>query len=211
MRELKITKSITNRDSIALQKYLQEISKIMLISPEEEALLSERILKQGDKKALDKLIKANLRFVVSVAKKYQGQGLPLMDLISEGNIGLIKAAKRFDATKGFKFISYAVWPIRQHMLRALLEQGRIVKIPFGKATFYTKANKTASQFEQEYERQPSTEELAELLEMSTEEIISLIESNKYHTSFDAPIPGSEELTFGDLMKDYEPVDSILIK
>lgn len=210
MRELRITSSIVERDSIILQKYFNDISKIPLISPEEEFILSEKILRHGDKNALDKLVETNLRFAASVAKKYQGRGLPLMDLISEGNLGLIKAAQRFDATKGFKFISYAVWWIRQNIHLALLEQGRVVRLPLRVSLFYTKAKKAASQFEQYNERLPSTEELAELLEMSEEEIVALVTSEQYHTSLDAPIPGNEDMTFGDLIKSYEAVDYVLI-
>src|SRR5712664_579109 len=183
MRQLKITKSITNRESQSLEKYLQEIGKVELISPEEEVKLAIRI-KQGDQKALDKLTKANLRFVVSVAKQYQNQGLSLPDLINEGNLGLIKAAQRFDETRGFKFISYAVWWIRQSILQALAEQSRIVRLPLNKIGTYNKANKAFIAFEQEHEREPSTEELAELLEMSETEINNIFQSNTRHTSLD---------------------------
>jgi len=165
MRQLKIATQITNRDSQAVEKYLQEISKISMITPEEETTLAQRI-KMGDQRALDKLVQANLRFVVSVAKQYQHQGLSLSDLINEGNLGLIKAAQRFDETKGFKFISYAVWWIRQSILQALAEQGRLVRLPQNKIGTYNKANKAYMAFEQEHEREPSTEELAEILEMS---------------------------------------------
>jgi len=160
MRQLKITKSITNRESQSLEKYLQEIGKVDLLSPEEEVELAIRI-KQGDQQALEKLTKANLRFVVSVAKQYQNQGLSLCDLINEGNLGLIKAAQRFDETRGFKFISYAVWWIRQSILQALAEQSRIVRLPLNKVGLSNKISKTYSQLEQEYEREPSAEELAE--------------------------------------------------
>ena len=169
MRQLKIATQITNRDSQAVEKYLQEISKIPMITPEEETTLAQRI-KMGDQRALDKLVQANLRFVVSVAKQYQHQGLSLSDLINEGNLGLIKAAQRFDETKGFKFISYAVWWIRQSILQALAEQGRLVRLPQNKIGTYNKANKAYMAFEQEHEREPSTEELAEILEMSETEI-----------------------------------------
>ena len=164
MRQLKITKSITNRESQSLEKYLQEIGKVDLITPEEEVQLAIKI-KEGDQKALEKLTKANLRFVVSVAKQYQNQGLSLSDLINEGNLGLIKAAQRFDETRGFKFISYAVWWIRQSILQALAEQSRIVRLPLNKVGLSNKISKAYSQLEQEFEREPSTEELAEILEI----------------------------------------------
>src|SRR6266436_1282058 len=164
MRQLKITKSITNRESQSLEKYLQEIGKVELISPEEEVKLAIRI-KQGDQKALDRLTKANLRFVVSVAKQYQNQGLSLPDLINEGNVGLIKAAQRFDETRGFKFISYAVWWIRQSILQALAEQSRIVRLPLNKIGAINKINRTISRLEQQLEREPSYEEVSSALEM----------------------------------------------
>src|SRR5271169_4596440 len=169
MRQLKITKSITNRESQSLEKYLQEIGKVELISPEEEVKLAIRI-KQGDQKALEKLTKANLRFVVSVAKQYQNQGLTLPDLINEGNLGLIKAAQRFDETRGFKFISYAVWWIRQSILQALAEQSRIVRLPLNRVGALNKIGKAFSTLEQEFEREPSASELAKVLDMSPEEI-----------------------------------------
>src|SRR5881275_2210294 len=167
MRQLKITKSITNRESQSLEKYLQEIGKVDLITPEEEVKLA-RLIKQGDQKALDRLTKANLRFVVSVAKQYQNQGLSLPDLINEGNLGLIKAAQRFDETRGFKFISYAVWWIRQSILQALAEQSRIVRLPLNKIGSINKINKAYSKLEQDFEREPSTEELAKILEIPQE-------------------------------------------
>jgi RNA polymerase primary sigma factor len=170
MRQLKITKSITNRESQSLEKYLQEIGKVELITPEEEVRLA-RLIKQGDQKALDRLTKANLRFVVSVAKQYQNQGLSLPDLINEGNLGLIKAAQRFDETKGFKFISYAVWWIRQSILQALAEQARIVRLPLNKVGLTNRIQKAFSQLEQEFEREPSAEELAEVLNMDMEEVL----------------------------------------
>jgi RNA polymerase primary sigma factor len=175
MRQLKIATQITNRDSQAVEKYLQEISKIPMITPEEETTLAQRIKMynqnpRDSQRALDKLVQANLRFVVSVAKQYQHQGLSLSDLINEGNLGLIKAAQRFDETKGFKFISYAVWWIRQSILQALAEQGRLVRLPQNKIGTYNKANKAYMAFEQEHEREPSTEELADILEMSETEI-----------------------------------------
>jgi RNA polymerase primary sigma factor len=169
MRQLKITKSITNRESQSLEKYLQEIGKVDLLTPEEEVDLAKRI-KQGDQIALEKLTKANLRFVVSVAKQYQNQGLSLSDLINEGNLGLIKAAQRFDETRGFKFISYAVWWIRQSILQALAEQSRIVRLPLNKVGSLNKINKAFSELEQTYEREPSPEELAELLEITSDEV-----------------------------------------
>src|ERR671918_2071648 len=169
MRQLKIATQITNRDSQAVEKYLQEISKISMITPEEETILAQKI-KMGDQRALERLTTANLRFVVSVAKQYQHQGLSLSDLINEGNLGLIKAAQRFDETKGFKFISYAVWWIRQSILQALAEQSRIVRLPLNKVGLSNRVQKAFSQLEQEFEREPSPEELAELLDLETEEI-----------------------------------------
>src|ERR1700693_3141813 len=169
MRQLKITKSITNRESQSLEKYLQEIGKVDLITPEEEVQLAIRI-KQGDQKALDKLTKANLRFVVSVAKQYQNQGLTLGDLINEGNLGLIKAAERFDETRGFKFISYAVWWIRQSILQALAEQSRIVRLPLNKIGSLNKINKAFAKLEQEFEREPSAEELSIVLELPQDKV-----------------------------------------
>src|ERR1700744_4894270 len=176
MRQLKITKSITNRESQSLEKYLQEIGKVDLITPEEEVQLAIRI-KQGDQRALEKLTKANLRFVVSVAKQYQNQGLSLSDLINEGNLGLIKAAQRFDETRGFKFISYAVWWIRQSILQALAEQSRIVRLPLNKIGSINKINKTFSKLEQEYEREPTAEEIAIALDMSTNEVFETMKNN----------------------------------
>src|SRR6202162_3825817 len=169
MRQLKITKSITNRESQSLEKYLQEIGKVDLISPEEEVKLALRI-KQGDQKALEKLTKANLRFVVSVAKQYQNQGLSLSDLINEGNLGLIKAAQRFDETRGFKFISYAVWWIRQSILQALAEQSRIVRLPLNRVGSLNKINRAFSKLEQEFEREPSAEELSIVLELPQDKV-----------------------------------------
>ena len=181
MRQLKITKSITNRESQSLEKYLQEIGKVDLITPEEEVQLAIKI-KNGDQRALEKLTKANLRFVVSVAKQYQNQGLSLSDLINEGNLGLIKAAQRFDETRGFKFISYAVWWIRQSILQALAEQSRIVRLPLNKVGLSNKISKAYSQLEQEYEREPSTEELADLLEIGKEEIETTLGVAARHVS-----------------------------
>jgi len=199
MRQLKITKSITNRESQSLEKYLQEIGKVELISPEEEVKLAIRI-KQGDQKALDKLTKANLRFVVSVAKQYQNQGLSLPDLINEGNLGLIKAAQRFDETRGFKFISYAVWWIRQSVLQALAEQSRIVRLPLNKVGLTNRIQKAFSQLEQEFEREPSAEELAEVLELDIEEVSSSLGIAARHVSMDTPLSEGEDNTLIDVME-----------
>ena len=209
MRQLKITKSITNRESQSLEKYLQEIGKVDLITPEEEVQLAIRI-KQGDQRALEKLTKANLRFVVSVAKQYQNQGLSLSDLINEGNLGLIKAAQRFDETRGFKFISYAVWWIRQSILQALAEQSRIVRLPLNKVGLSNKISKAYSQLEQEYEREPSTEELAEILDIGTEEVESTLGVAARHVSVDAPFADSEDNSLLDVLEnpnaDYADTD-----
>nr|WP_276480290.1 RNA polymerase sigma factor RpoD/SigA [Paraflavitalea sp. H1-2-19X] len=199
MRQLKITKSITNRESQSLEKYLQEIGKVELISPEEEVRLARKI-KLGDQAALDKLTKANLRFVVSVAKQYQNQGLSLPDLINEGNLGLIKAAQRFDETRGFKFISYAVWWIRQSILQALAEQSRIVRLPLNKVGLTNKIQKAFSQLEQEYEREPSPEELAELLELETEEVSATLGIAARHVSMDTPLSEGEDNTLVDVLE-----------
>jgi RNA polymerase primary sigma factor len=199
MRQLKITKSITNRESQSLEKYLQEIGKVELISPEEEVRLARKI-KLGDQLALDKLTKANLRFVVSVAKQYQNQGLSLPDLINEGNLGLIKAAQRFDETRGFKFISYAVWWIRQSILQALAEQSRIVRLPLNKVGLTNKIQKAFSQLEQEFEREPSPEELAELLELETEEVSATLGIAARHVSMDTPLSEGEDSTLVDVLE-----------
>ena len=199
MRQLKITKSITNRESQSLEKYLQEIGKVELITPEEEVKLAIRI-KQGDQKALDKLTKANLRFVVSVAKQYQNQGLSLPDLINEGNLGLIKAAQRFDETRGFKFISYAVWWIRQSILQALAEQSRIVRLPLNKVGLTNRIQKAYSQLEQEFEREPSAEELAEVLELDIEEVSSTLGIAARHVSMDTPLSEGEDNTLIDVLE-----------
>ncbi len=199
MRQLKITKSITNRESQSLEKYLQEIGKVELITPEEEVKLAVRI-KQGDQKALDKLTKANLRFVVSVAKQYQNQGLTLPDLINEGNLGLIKAAQRFDETRGFKFISYAVWWIRQSILQALAEQSRIVRLPLNKVGLTNRIAKAYSMLEQQFEREPSAEELAELLELDIEEVSSTLGIGGRHISVDTPLSEGEDNTLIDVME-----------
>jgi len=199
MRQLKITKSITNRESQSLEKYLQEIGKVELITPEEEVKLAIRI-KQGDQKALDKLTKANLRFVVSVAKQYQNQGLTLPDLINEGNLGLIKAAQRFDETRGFKFISYAVWWIRQSILQALAEQSRIVRLPLNKVGLTNRIQKAYSMLEQQFEREPSAEELAEVLELDIEEVTSTLGIGGRHVSVDTPLSEGEDNTLIDVME-----------
>ena len=199
MRQLKITKSITNRESQSLDKYLQEIGKVELITPEEEVKLAT-LIKQGCQKSLDRLTKANLRFVVSVAKQYQNQGLSLPDLINEGNLGLIKAAQRFDETRGFKFISYAVWWIRQSILQALAEQSRIVRLPLNKVGLTNRIQKAFSLLEQQYEREPSAEELAELLEMDIEEVTSTLGINGRHVSMDSPLSEGEENTLIDVLE-----------
>jgi RNA polymerase primary sigma factor len=198
MRQLKITKSITNRESQSLEKYLQEIGKVELITAEEEVKLAIRI-KQGDQAALDKLTKANLRFVVSVAKQYQNQGLTLPDLINEGNLGLIKAAQRFDETRGFKFISYAVWWIRQSVLQALAEQARIVRLPLNKVGLTNRISKAFSQLEQEFEREPTAEELATLLELDIEEVTASLSSSVRHVSMDQPLSDGEDSTLMDVL------------
>jgi RNA polymerase primary sigma factor len=199
MRQLKITKSITNRESQSLEKYLQEIGKVELITPEEEVKLAT-LIKQGDQRALDRLTKANLRFVVSVAKQYQNQGLSLPDLINEGNLGLIKAAQRFDETRGFKFISYAVWWIRQSILQALAEQSRIVRLPLNKVGLTNRIQKAYSLLEQQYEREPSAEELAEVLEMDIEEVSATLGINARHVSMDSPLSEGEENTLIDVLE-----------
>jgi RNA polymerase primary sigma factor len=191
MRQLKISKSITNRESQSLEKYLQEIGKVEMITPEEEAILAHKI-KAGCQQSLNKLTKANLRFVVSVAKQYQNQGLSLPDLINEGNLGLIKAAQRFDETKGFKFISYAVWWIRQSILQALAEQSRIVRLPLNKVGLTTRINKASMQLEQEFEREPSAEEIADLLHIDINEVTATMNFTMRHVSMDAPLGGENE-------------------
>ncbi|MEN9572022.1 MAG: hypothetical protein RL172_3253 [Bacteroidota bacterium] len=211
MRQLKITKSITNRESQSLEKYLQEIGKVELISPEEEVKLAI-LIKQGNQKALEKLTKANLRFVVSVAKQYQNQGLTLSDLINEGNVGLIKAAQRFDETRGFKFISYAVWWIRQSILQALAEQSRIVRLPLNKVGLTNRISKAYSQLEQEYEREPTAEEIASLLEVDTDEVAATLGASARHVSVDQPFAEGEDVTLIDLMENpnSESTDKHLI-
>ena len=202
MRQLKITKQVTNRETASLDKYLQEIGKVELISAEEEVELAQRI-KQGDKIALEKLTKANLRFVVSVAKQYQNQGLSLPDLINEGNLGLIKAAQRFDETRGFKFISYAVWWIRQSILQALAEQSRIVRLPLNKIGSINKINKTYAKLEQEFEREPNAEEIAEVLEITEAEVKESMKNAGRHISMDAPLVQDEDNTMYDVLKSEE--------
>ena len=205
MRQLKITKSITNRESASLDKYLQEIGREDLITVEEEVELAQRI-KNGDRKALEKLTRANLRFVVSVAKQYQNQGLSLPDLINEGNLGLIKAAEKFDETRGFKFISYAVWWIRQSILQALAEQSRIVRLPLNQVGSLNKINKALSQFEQENERRPSAEEVSEILELPADKISEAMKISGRHISVDAPFVEGEDNSLLDvLVNDDSPI------
>ena len=205
MRQLKITKSITNRESASLDKYLQEIGKEDLITVEEEVELAQRIRK-GDQKALEKLTTANLRFVVSVAKQYQNQGLSLPDLINEGNLGLIKAAEKFDETRGFKFISYAVWWIRQSILQALAEQSRIVRLPLNQVGSLNKINKAFSRFEQENERRPSPEELADSLDLPAEKVADTLRVSGRHISVDAPFVEREDNSLLDvLVNDDSPI------
>jgi len=212
MRQLKITKSITNRESASLDKYLQEIGKEELITVEEEVELAQRI-KKGDRLALEKLTRANLRFVVSVAKQYQNQGLSLPDLINEGNLGLIKAAEKFDETRGFKFISYAVWWIRQSILQALAEQSRIVRLPLNQVGSLNKINKAFARFEQEYERTPSPEELSDVLELPKEKIADTLRVSGRHVSVDAPFVEGEDNSLLDVLinSDSPIADRDLIK
>ncbi|HAN19276.1 MAG: RNA polymerase subunit sigma [Bacteroidetes bacterium GWC2_33_15] len=211
MRQLKITKSITNRESASFDKYLQEIGKESLITVEEEVELAQRI-KKGDREALERLTKANLRFVVSVAKQYQNQGLTLPDLINEGNIGLIKAAEKFDETRGFKFISYAVWWIRQSILQAIAEQSRIVRLPLNQVGSLNKINKAFSKFEQENERKPSSEELAKSLDLPEDKVAESLRVSGRHVSFDAPFQEGEENSLIDVLTndDAPNSDSTLI-
>jgi len=198
MRQLKITKSITNRESASLDKYLQEIGREEMVTVEDEVELAGRI-RQGDRAALERLTRANLRFVVSVAKQYQNQGLSLPDLINEGNLGLIKAAEKFDETRGFKFISYAVWWIRQSILQALAEQSRIVRLPLNQVGSLNKINKAYQRFEQEYERKPSAEELAEILDMPVDKIADTLKMSGRHVSVDAPFVEGEDNCLIDVM------------
>ena len=203
MRQLKISNKITSRESIALEKYLSDIGKIDLLTPEDEAQLAARI-REGDQLALERLTKANLRFVVSVAKQYQNQGLSLADLINEGNVGLIKAARRFDETRGFKFISYAVWWIRQSIMQAIVEYSRLVRMPNNKAAGYTKVTRAIAEFQQQFERDPNAEELAEVLNISVSDVERALSGRMRHVSFDAPVAGDDsDITMLDTM----PTDS----
>jgi RNA polymerase primary sigma factor len=211
MRQLKITKSITNRESASFEKYLQEIGKEELITAQEEVELARRI-RQGDQRALEKLVRANLRFVVSVAKQYQTQGLSLPDLINEGNLGLIKAAKKFDETRGFKFISYAVWWIRQSIMQALAEQARIVRLPLNQLGAANKVKKAFSELEQKYEREPSPEELSEMLDLPMDKVTNTMKMPGKHVSMDAPLVQGEDSTLLDVLEngDSPGADSALI-
>jgi len=212
MRQLKISKQVTNRDTPSLDKYLQEIGKVDLIGPEEEVALARRI-KEGDSEALAKLVRANLRFVVSVAKQYHNQGMSLPDLINEGNMGLMKAARRFDETRGFKFISYAVWWIRQSILQSLAEQTRIVRLPVNKIGSINRVNKAFARLEQEFEREPSSQEIAELLEMIPEDVKESLKTNHRTISMDAPISNEDENNMYDVMQNTDAAspDKNLIK
>jgi RNA polymerase primary sigma factor len=210
MRQLKITKSITNRDSASLDKYLQEIGREDLITAEDEVELAQKI-KQGDQIALEKLVKANLRFVVSVSKQYQNQGLTLPDLINEGNLGLIKAAQRFDETRGFKFISYAVWWIRQSILQAIAEQARIVRLPLNQVGSLNRINKTFSRLEQEFEREPSADEIADALEIGKEKVTESQKISGRHVSMDAPFKDGEDGTLLDVLSNgNSPITDITL-
>ena len=212
MRQLKITHSITNRDIKSLDKYLQDICSEELLTPEQEVQLAQRI-KQGDQAALERLTKANLRFVVSVAKQYQNQGLSLPDLINEGNVGLIKAAKRFDETRGFKFISYAVWWIRQSILQAIAENSRIVRLPSNQLGALNKLKKEISKLEQQLERPPSEEELAEMLDIPEDKIKAIMGISGRHVSIDAPLASDEDVNFVDVLpnEDTPPTDDKLMQ
>ena len=211
MRQLKITKQVTNRETLSLDKYLHEIGKVDLLSPDKEVELAKRI-KKGDREAFEVLIKANLRFVVSVAKQYQNQGLTLPDLINEGNLGLIKAAQRFDETRGFKFISYAVWWIRQSILQALAEQARIVRLPLNKIGSINKINKSFNKLEQEFHREPTPEELSEILEMAPEMIEEALKASSQHVSMDAPLRDEDGNNLYDVLlnKDIPTPDKQLM-
>ena len=206
MRQLKITKSITNRESVSLDKYLQEIGQEAILSTDEEVELAQKIRK-GDKRALEKLTKANLRFVVSVAKQYQNQGLSLPDLINEGNLGLIKAAEKFDETRGFKFISYAVWWIRQSILQAIAEQSRIVRLPLNQAGNVNKINKELNKFEQEFERKPSVDEMAERIDLPEDKVADAMKANNRHVSMDAPFSDGEDGSLLDVMPNSDSPDA----
>src|SRR5574343_475172 len=202
MRQLKITKQVTNRETASLDKYLQEIGRVELISAEEEVELARKI-RAGDKAALERLTKANLRFVVSVSKQYQNQGLSLPDLINEGNLGLIKAARRFDETRGFKFISYAVWWIRQSILQALAEQSRIVRLPLNQVGSLNKINKAYSRLEQEFEREPTAEELSQVLELPEDKVADTMRVSGRHVSMDAPFANGEESSLLDVLINHD--------
>jgi len=202
MRQLKIIKQVTNRETVSLDKYLHEIGKVDLLTSEEEVTYARK-LKEGDEEALNKLVKANLRFVVSVAKQYQNQGLSLPDLINEGNLGLIKAAQRFDETRGFKFISYAVWWIRQSILQALAEQARIVKLPLNKIGSINKVNKAFAELEQKYEREPSVAELVEVLELATDDVKEALRSSNRHISMDAPLTQDDDSNLYDVILSHD--------
>lgn len=211
MRQLKISKSITNREQGALDKYLADIAKEPMITPDEEVELAQKI-KMGDQIALDRLVRANLRFVVSVAKQYQNQGLSLADLINEGNVGLIKAAQRFDETKGFKFISYAVWWIRQAILQAVAEQSRMVRLPLNQVGFISRVKKTASYLEQLYQRKPTIKELADELDMPEEKVETALKVNAKEVSMDAPVSSDDDMTFIDTVipEDNYDADRIVV-
>jgi len=206
MRQLKISKSITTREAPSLEKYFSDISKVDMVTAEEEAALAQRI-RRGDQSAVERLTKANLRFVVSVAKQYQFQGLSLSDLINEGNMGLIRAAKKFDETKGFRFISYAVWWIRQSIMQALADQSRIVRIPLNKVGLSSKVNKAAQQLEQNFEREPTAEEISEYLDMDLDEVSSTMNFNSRHLSIDSPIGEEGDGTMIDILEN-ENVDAV---
>lgn len=211
MRQLKITKQVTNREAPSLDKYLHEIGKVPLITAEEEVQLARKI-RNGDEQALERLINANLRFVVSVAKQYQNQGLSLPDLINEGNLGLIKAAQRFDETRGFKFISYAVWWIRQSILQALAEQARIVRLPLNKIGSINKINNTFARLEQEFQREPTFNEIAEALDIAPKDVKEALKISSRHVSMDAPLKADEENTLYDVLlhSESESPDSHLL-
>jgi len=203
MRQLKISESITNRENASLNQYLSDIAKIPMVTPQEEVILTQKI-REGDQAALERLTTANLRFVVSVAKQYQSSGLTLGDLINEGNVGLVKAAKRFDETKGFKFISYAVWWIRQSILSAINEQSRMIRLPANKVGDLSKIAKAASQLEQQYERQPTPEELAESLDITAEKVSDVLGHSGRHISYDSPFSSEEDNTLLDVLQSPEP-------
>jgi RNA polymerase primary sigma factor len=211
MRQLKITKQVTNRETPSLDKYLHEIGKVKLLTTDEEIQLA-KLIRQGDQKAMEKLVNANLRFVVSVSKQYQNQGLTLPDLINEGNLGLIKAAQRFDETRGFKFISYAVWWIRQSILQSLAEQARIVRLPLNKIGSINKVNNTFARLEQEFQREPTPDEIAEILNMAPREVKDALKVSSRHISMDAPLKKDEDNTLYDILleKDSQSPDAFLL-